>query len=50
MIIKETDDPRDEFFMNKALEEAHKAYEEDEVPVGAVIVCNSKIIGKGHKA
>lgn len=48
MIIKETDDPRDEFFMNKALEEAQKAYEEDEVPVGAVIVCNSKIIGKGH--
>lgn len=42
------DDPRDEFFMSKALEEALKAFNEDEVPVGAIIVCNSKIIGRGH--
>lgn len=38
----------DEFFMKKALEEAKKAFEEDEVPVGAVIVCNNMIIGKGY--
>lgn len=37
-----------EYFMDIALEEALKAYEEDEVPVGAVIVRNNKIIGKGH--
>ena len=34
--------------MNEALKEAHKAYELDEVPVGAVIVFKNKIIGRGH--
>lgn len=28
--------------------EAVKAYEEDEIPVGAVVVVNNKVIGKGH--
>ena len=35
-------------YMMEALREAHRAAEEDEVPVGAVIVCRGKIIGKGH--
>jgi len=35
-------------FMFAALQEAEKASEEDEVPVGAVIVYKNKIIGKGH--
>ena len=48
MIFQDSSDPRDEFYMNIALEEARKAASEDEVPVGAVIVCNGKIIGKGH--
>lgn len=38
----------DEYFMRKALNEAKKAYAEDEVPVGAVIVANDMIIAKGH--
>ena len=38
----------DEFFMKEALKEAHKALELDEVPIGAVIVCQGRIIGRGH--
>ena len=37
-----------EFFMKKALEEAQKAFDEDEVPVGAVIVRNGEIIAAAH--
>lgn len=35
-------------YMNIAYKEALKAYKKDEVPVGAVIVCNGKIIAKAH--
>lgn len=38
----------DEQYMRQALTQAQKAYEEDEVPVGAVIVINNKIIAKGY--
>jgi tRNA(adenine34) deaminase len=38
----------DTYFMRKALEEAQLALEEDEIPVGAVVVSNGKIIGRGH--
>ncbi|MGY5352393.1 nucleoside deaminase [Wenyingzhuangia sp. IMCC45533] len=38
----------DEYFMKKALNEAYLAYEKGEVPVGAVIVMNDQIIGRGH--
>ncbi len=34
--------------MREALKEAQKAYEQDEVPVGAVVVCNDRIIARGH--
>ncbi len=37
-----------EAFMKEALKEAHKAFDADEVPVGAVIVCNNKIIARAH--
>jgi len=37
-----------EKFMRDALEEAKKAYKKDEVPVGAVIVKDGKIIARGH--
>ncbi|GHV60984.1 tRNA-specific adenosine deaminase [Bacteroidia bacterium] len=37
-----------EFYMRKALEEAKQALAEDEIPVGAVIVCKDKIIAKTH--
>lgn len=38
----------DEDFMRLALREAEKAYELKEVPIGAVVVHNNKVIGKGH--
>ena len=38
----------DEKYMMEALREAGYAAESDEVPVGAVIVCRGKIIGRGH--
>ncbi len=38
----------DEYFMNEALKEAKKAESKDEVPVGAVIVCENVIVARGH--
>jgi len=38
----------DEYYMREALREAHKALAEDEVPIGAVIVCKNKIIARGY--
>ena len=38
----------DEYFMKEALKEAQKAFELDEIPVGAVIVCDNKIIARAH--
>ena len=38
----------DDFFMKEALKEAHFALDADEVPVGAVLVGNGRIIGKGY--
>ncbi len=38
----------DEYFMNEALREAKKAYDRDEVPVGAVIVADNRIIARTH--
>ena len=38
----------DERFMHEALKEAGYAADGDEVPVGAVIVCRDRIIGRGH--
>ncbi len=38
----------DDYFMKEALKEAQKAFDADEVPVGAVIVSQNKIIARGH--
>ena len=38
----------DEYYMNIALKEANKAYKNEDVPVGCVIVFDGKIIGKGY--
>ena len=38
----------DEKYMLEALKEARAAFNEDEIPVGAVVVCKGRIIGKGH--
>ncbi len=35
-------------YMLEALKEAHVAAGEDEVPIGAVVVCRGKVIAKGH--
>jgi tRNA(adenine34) deaminase len=37
-----------EYFMKEALKEALYAFEEDEVPIGAVVVAKNRIIAKGH--
>lgn len=37
-----------DYFMNEAIEEAKKAYNKGEVPIGAIIVKNNEIIGRGH--
>ena len=38
----------DEYFMKKALQEAEMAFDKDEIPVGAVIVIDNKVIARGH--
>lgn len=38
----------DEKYMLEALKEARAAFNEDEIPVGSVVVCKGRIIGKGH--
>ncbi len=38
----------DEHFMRAALDEARQAFDADEVPIGAVIVCEGRIVGRGH--
>src|SRR6201991_3347175 len=38
----------DEFFMGEALKEAQTALAADEIPIGAIVVCNGRIIGRGH--
>lgn len=43
--LKQKDDER---FMRAALDEARQAFEADEVPIGAVVVCDGRIVGRGH--
>ena len=38
----------EEYFMKMAYREAEKALEKDEIPVGAVVVMNQMVIGRGH--
>lgn len=40
--------PTDEDFMQDAYREAEKAFEKDEIPIGAVIVCNERVIARAH--
>ena len=40
----------DEYFMKEALKEAGKAFDKDEVPVGAIVVCNNQIIARAHNS
>ena len=43
-----SDSNTDKFFMLRALELAQKAYEIDEIPVGAIVTYNNEIIGEGY--
>jgi len=38
----------DKYFMKQAFFEAEKALQKDEVPVGAIVVCDGKIISRAH--
>ena len=38
----------EEYYMKQALAEAQKAFDRDEVPVGAVIVCKNRIVARAH--
>lgn len=38
----------DEEYMKRALEQAQMAFDRDEVPVGAVVVCRDRIIARAH--
>ena len=38
----------DNYFMAEALRQAHKAYDEGEIPVGAIVAIGERIIGKGY--
>jgi tRNA(adenine34) deaminase len=40
--------PDDTYFMQQALKLAEQAYEEDEIPVGAVVVVNDRVIAKAY--
>ena len=45
MTVPSADDIR---YMRLALEEASRAFDEDEVPVGAVVVCKGRVIARAH--
>ncbi len=38
----------DERFMRLALDEAHRAFDEGEIPIGCVVVCNGRVIARSH--
>ena len=38
----------DNFYMGLALEEARKAFDAGEIPIGAIVVCRDEIIARGH--
>ena len=38
----------DKYYMKQALAEARKAFERGEVPVGAVVVCQNRVIARSH--
>lgn len=40
--------PDDDYYMREALKEARKAFDEGEIPVGAIVVCGKKIIARAH--
>lgn len=47
-MTQEEQQKKDEQYMRKALIEAEQAYTEGEIPVGAIVVCNDRIISRAH--
>lgn len=47
-MLQEEQQPKDEQFMQMALTEAHTAYTQGEVPIGAIVVCKDRIIARAH--
>lgn len=41
-------DTEDEKWMRMAIAEARKAADADEIPIGAVVVCKGRVVGRGH--
>ena len=39
---------KDEFYMKRALDEARQAFDEGEIPIGAIVVCQNRIIARAH--
>ena len=46
--MQENNTERDKKFMRMAIDEARHALKEEEVPIGAVVVCGDRVIGRGH--
>jgi tRNA(adenine34) deaminase len=48
--FSEEQDPEaeDEHYMRLALQEAQKAYQAEEIPIGAIVVCKGRIVGRGY--
>ena len=47
-MINEEQQKKDERYMRMALDEAQIAYEADEIPIGAIIVCKDRVISRAH--
>lgn len=47
-MTEEEQNKKDEMYMRKALIEAQLAFDEGEIPVGAVVVCNDRVISRAH--
>lgn len=48
MTHTEEQQKKDEMYMQRALDEARKAFNEGEIPIGAVVVCRDRIIARTH--
>src|SRR5512141_1889917 len=46
--VTKTPPMTDEYYMMLALKEAKRAYEEDEIPIGAIVILNGKVIARGY--
>ena len=47
-MIEHDQQKKDEFYMQRALDEARLAYKEGEISIGAGVGCKDSIIGRGH--